>query len=65
MALVSMIFGGIVGFLTALVALILGSPLLLAFAIWSGTGLVVALALILIAVLPGHSVQDRLVGEGA
>lgn len=65
MALVSMILGGIVGFLTAVVALALGSPLLLALAIWSATGLIVAAALILIALLPRHPSQDVLIGESA
>lgn len=65
MAPVSMILGGIVGFLTALLAWILGSSFLLALAIWSGTGLIVAVALILIGLLPRHPAQDVLIGESA
>lgn len=49
MAAVATVFGGMVGFLTALVGLILFSlSPLHALALWSGTGIVTALVLIAI-----------------
>lgn len=52
MATVLFILGGMIGFTTALVALVLGVSLATAGVIWIGTGLAAPLVILLIARVP-------------
>ncbi|MGV8955647.1 MAG: hypothetical protein ACOH2M_31430 [Cypionkella sp.] len=53
MAVISLILGGTVGFISALIGLVtLDISLLAALGLWSGVGMVVAVALIMMAMTP-------------
>lgn len=65
MALVSVIFGGMIGFVGAAIALACGLTALTALAVWSVSGLVIAALLMAIGLFPRPAEQADLATENA
>ncbi len=66
MAAVAVIFGGMFGFLSAIAALmVFDAGILLALGLWAFGGIVIALFLIVMALIPKRNAQATLVSEHA
>lgn len=65
MALVSVIFGGILGFVAAVIAGFCGASALMALAIWSGSGLALTGLMLVLAQFPRHGAENRMAAQKA
>ena len=66
MAIVATLAGGMLGFLSAMAALLVfDASWLLAFGLWGGGGLLIALTVLLLALSPREKPREALVSEAA